>query len=586
MTQAANGYRTAVTRTLRPIVMASVLADELSHELYLSMDHSSSSLSAFELAQAWTMLLLIAAVMWQRRRMVMVTGAISLVLALTRGTANGLEIVLIPAASLVAQLTMSWRGRALVHAALQLVTLGCVVHASGGRNLEMWVVFTLIQLGSTLLAWTGDWILTRRERLLNEAAAYREESSALRSREMSRLADEMEQTITGGLTRIRAISSSRPTDAELAAALDEVAAENRAVVSDLRTLVHGLRTSAQRESPTAPTGHPCATRWFRSAAVVLLLGVFVTLVAMPASIGQLAVCWPLTVVLVMVLWPRLAPALVLLVGTSTARVVVRDHVAVAELVALFDDCLVAGLVTFGLRELVLGRRRAAESLVEAHRTRMEDAAGDRAAVAREVHDVVGHQLSVTSMQLMEASLSDDPRTRRETLEGIRQVADAAERDLAVLLASLREHDASASPGGPLVRPSTAVDQNVAALLRAGHEVDMETTPGIDHLPDPVQRTITRILQEATTNILRHAEPGSTCRVEVRTDDLGSTQLLVSNQPRVHPLAHPHSHGWGLRGINERMELLGAEFHAGLRHGRWVVDAHFPPPHREGEATAA
>ena len=307
MTQAANGYRTAVTRTLRPIVMASVLADELSHELYLSMDHSSSSLSAFELAQAWTMLLLIAAVMWQRRRMVMVTGAISLVLALTRGTANGLEIVLIPAVSLVAQLTMSWRGRALVHAALQLVTLGCVVHAPGGQNLEMWVVFTLIQLGSTLLAWTGDWILTRRERLLNEAAAYREESSALRSREMSRLADEMEQTITGGLTRIRAISSSRPTDAELAAALDEVAAENRAVVSDLRTLVHGLRTSAQRESPTAPTGHPCATRWFRSAAVVLLLGVFVTLVAMPASIGQLAVCWPLTVVLVMVLWPRLAP---------------------------------------------------------------------------------------------------------------------------------------------------------------------------------------------------------------------------------------------------------------------------------------
>jgi signal transduction histidine kinase len=105
-------------------------------------------------------------------------------------------------------------------------------------------------------------------------------------------------------------------------------------------------------------------------------------------------------------------------------------------------------------------------------------------------------------------------------------------------------------------------------------VDVEVPGDLDELPLQVDAAVYRLAQEALTNALRHARNAS--RVEIRVvEGEGRLRLHVTDDGQIDP-ARPSSHGFGLLGMTERVQLLGGTLRAGpTPGGGWTVDAELP-----------
>jgi signal transduction histidine kinase len=105
-------------------------------------------------------------------------------------------------------------------------------------------------------------------------------------------------------------------------------------------------------------------------------------------------------------------------------------------------------------------------------------------------------------------------------------------------------------------------------------VDVEVPGDLDELPLQVDAAVYRLAQEALTNALRHARNAS--RVEIRVvEAAGRLRLRVTDDGQIDPV-RPPSHGFGLLGMTERVQLLGGTLRAGPAPGRgWTVDAELP-----------
>jgi len=196
-------------------------------------------------------------------------------------------------------------------------------------------------------------------------------------------------------------------------------------------------------------------------------------------------------------------------------------------------------------------------------------------VARELHDVVAHQLSVTTMLVMSTSLSEDPDALAATLDKVRRSTTAARHELGSLVHAMRASGADRGQPAPLTSPLAIGRALGAQLSENGHHPIVDIDPRAEDLDVTTQRTLARIMQEATTNILRYAPERSLCRYTVAVDDDGVWLSVVS------PLATGErrsdlSLGWGLRGIRERVELTGGTFAAGPSDdGRWLLAVSLP-----------
>ncbi|MDX2295930.1 MULTISPECIES: sensor histidine kinase [Streptomyces] len=194
---------------------------------------------------------------------------------------------------------------------------------------------------------------------------------------------------------------------------------------------------------------------------------------------------------------------------------------------------------------------------------------ERNRIARELHDSLGHALTLAVVQAGAARAAKDPEFTDRALATIEETGRAALEDLERVLLLLREtgRPRGASPG---------LDEAVRLLDSArssGARVDAEITGSVEELPGPVSREAYRMLQEALTNALRHA---GQVPVEVRvTAERSRLRLLVTNPlPEGRPQAVPGS-GSGLRGIRERAALLGGEAKAGVKDGEWRVAVTLP-----------
>ncbi|MFI9066023.1 sensor histidine kinase [Streptomyces sp. NPDC053429] len=193
---------------------------------------------------------------------------------------------------------------------------------------------------------------------------------------------------------------------------------------------------------------------------------------------------------------------------------------------------------------------------------------ERTRMARELHDSIGHALTVAVMQAGAARAAGDPAFTERALCAIEETGRAALEDLERVLLVLRE---SAQP--PSQRPTLAeADRLLESARASGAEVDVQLRGPLETLPGPVTREGYRILQEALTNVLRHCGPVPVrVRVERGPDRL---DLEVSN-----PLPDGPSvitgNGSGLRGMRERAALLGGEAETGPHKGRWRVRARLP-----------
>ncbi|MGW3985475.1 sensor histidine kinase [Streptomyces sp. NPDC004830] len=238
-----------------------------------------------------------------------------------------------------------------------------------------------------------------------------------------------------------------------------------------------------------------------------------------------------------------------------------------------------------------GRRVARAQLVEqttltseerTRRTLLEE----RTRIARELHDVVAHHMSVISIQAQVAPhlVQDPPEELKENLAGIRQNALEALTELRRVLGVLRsEHpgpgDAPAGPGEEAVphAPQPTLDR-LGALVEntraAGREVTTEVSGERRPLPQGVELSAYRIVQEALSNALRHA-PGAAVTVRLGYRPDGLRVEVVNGRPTAPPPPSSGA-GHGLLGMRERVAMLGGTLTARPAQGGGFEIAAFLP----------
>jgi len=235
--------------------------------------------------------------------------------------------------------------------------------------------------------------------------------------------------------------------------------------------------------------------------------------------------------------------------------------------------LVLGAVMARLAPALLGPSYAQRL----HRLETETARlAERNRLARELHDSVGHALSVVTLQSAGARRrlrADDPASVEIALEAIETTAREATAELDQVLGLLRESpDAAAEQRRP--EPTLAdLEFLVTATRRAGLEVDVHTTGELHDLPRVVSREAYRIVQEGLTNALRHAaEPRARLGL-----DRGAERLLVTLGNPARPAGRRGVGGRGLTGLEERARALGGTMTRRLRDGTWELTVELPLP---------
>lgn len=192
---------------------------------------------------------------------------------------------------------------------------------------------------------------------------------------------------------------------------------------------------------------------------------------------------------------------------------------------------------------------------------------ERTRIARELHDSIGHALTVAVVQAGAARAAGDPAFTDRALDAIEETGRAALEDLERVLGILRESERPVSS-----RPTlTDADRLLESARASGAKVDVDVTGPLDTVPGPVSREGYRILQESLTNVLRHAG-AVPVRVRIEVDDC-SLGLEVRN-PLTADIPGP-GRGSGLRGIRERAALLGGRAHTGPDLGDWQVRVELP-----------
>jgi signal transduction histidine kinase len=250
---------------------------------------------------------------------------------------------------------------------------------------------------------------------------------------------------------------------------------------------------------------------------------------------------------------------------------------VAVVVALL---VVLGYVIAGLGSLLARLAPALLGPSSADRIAALQAEAERLAerqrLARELHDSLGHALTVTTLQAAAAGrvLDTDPEFARRALRAVEDIGRTAMADLDRVIALLRD-DGGAGSGEP--RSLAQLDQLIAETRSAGTTLTMKVVGDPATVPEAVSREAYRIVQEGLTNALRHAGPvpvslrvsitGAGLRVEL------ANPLPAGDQPAAE------IGGRGLVGMQERVRALGGRFSAGPADGEWRVQAHLPvhPP---------
>ncbi|MFD7154124.1 sensor histidine kinase [Kribbella sp. NPDC059898] len=203
------------------------------------------------------------------------------------------------------------------------------------------------------------------------------------------------------------------------------------------------------------------------------------------------------------------------------------------------------------------RAAAAEQQREAERRLVEE----RLRIARELHDTVAHAISTITVQSGTAlfMLDQDPDKAREALSAIRRTGKEALGEMRSTLGVLR------SQGEPAVSPEN--DAGLArlpalldAVRAAGLEVEVESR--VSALPEPVDHAAYRILQEALTNVLRHA--GADARARIRLEQTGDALEVEVVDDGTGP--SDSVGGYGLKGMTERAAALGGQVETGAAPG--------------------
>lgn len=199
-----------------------------------------------------------------------------------------------------------------------------------------------------------------------------------------------------------------------------------------------------------------------------------------------------------------------------------------------------------------------------------DRLAERNRLARELHDSIGHALTITTLQAAAAGemLDTDPEFVRRALRAVEETGRTAMADLDHVLGLLRADEPRDTRTS---RTLADLDQLLEEARAAGAEISAAVTGDVTAVPAVVSREGYRIVQESLTNAARHASGQPvTLRVDATADLL---TLAVAN--RAPDPAPPSRGGRGLAGMRERVALLGGRMAAGPEDGWWRVEVRLP-----------
>jgi signal transduction histidine kinase len=351
-------------------------------------------------------------------------------------------------------------------------------------------------------------------------------------------------------------------------------------------------------------------RWPRAVLALVVTG-GAALTALSTSVGP-----PLAVAFVMYLIPLRFPrpeALRLLIGTLLVTAAglavfgIAPHgifrpggVANAAGLLLEGGLLItaAWMIGYSVRQqraYLAGRqeqaeRRAREQMAQARRASSEE----RLQIARELHDVVAHTMSLIAVQAGVANyvVTGQPEEAARALSSIEKISRGALREMRALLGVLRNEETAAEPGaagngdagrpgpegaGLVPAPGLAdLDRLVERTAEAGVRVDVDVRGERPPLPAGLDLAAYRVIQEAITNVIKHASTDS-CRVAVAYQQDALTLEITDNGRGCGGNGHGSpSAGHGIAGMRERAGMYGGELRAAPLPGSgFQVTAWFP-----------
>ncbi|MBE3001071.1 sensor histidine kinase [Nocardiopsis sp. HNM0947] len=231
------------------------------------------------------------------------------------------------------------------------------------------------------------------------------------------------------------------------------------------------------------------------------------------------------------------------------------------------------------------QERAARLEREQHLMAEQAITGERTRIAREMHDVVAHRVSLMVLHAGGLEVStQDPHTV-ETAGLIRTTGREALAELRGILGVLRDGETDTAPTAPQPVLSD-LDRLLEEWRGAGMDLRREDT-GNTHIPVPqaAQRTAYRVIQEGLTNVAKHAT-GARVTVHLHRG-ADRVEAEVANTPAPAPVNPPPGSGYGLAGLRERVTLAGGSLSAGpCPDGGWRMRAIVPtdrPDTEEGDA---
>jgi signal transduction histidine kinase len=248
----------------------------------------------------------------------------------------------------------------------------------------------------------------------------------------------------------------------------------------------------------------------------------------------------------------------------------------AFLSGLVVAALASGLYVRARRSYVAGLvERAARLEFERDQQALLAAAAERARISREMHDVVAHSLAVmvSLANGATAKLGRDPEQSREALESISEVGREALADTRRLLSVLRTEEAAAerSPQPGIEEITDLVDRAAATGLAATLTVRGDPVP----VAAGLALSAYRIVQEAITNAVKHAQGATTVAVEL-TWTPSRLEIAVTDDGNCDGRSAGTAGGFGLTGMRERAAACGGTATAGPRQNRgWTVTATIP-----------
>lgn len=212
------------------------------------------------------------------------------------------------------------------------------------------------------------------------------------------------------------------------------------------------------------------------------------------------------------------------------------------------------------------------------------ASTERARIAREMHDVVAHTLSVVVAQADGGRFAGrtDPEAAIRSLDTIAEVSRSALTEMRALLGVLREGESEAQMGP---QPSLAdIPTLVASTREGGLDVSFVTTGTPRPAPIGAGLAAYRIVQEALTNVLKHAGPNPKAFVQLRWED-DSLTVSIADDGR-GAAARGDGAGLGIAGMAERASAFGGSLTAGPKAGGgFLVRARLPLAPRDGSLTS-